>query len=141
MNQRTYTVYESGLNEFGSQMAQEWDDRIQRQGLVVLLSGEMGAGKTTFVRALSRYWGLDHEVCSPSYVLQNIYANDRIIIHHWDVYRTAELPGELTQPVVPGELWLIEWGELFGLAGGVDDVRIRFVFDGSGTEGRIIEIW
>jgi len=141
MNQRTCTVHESALDEFAHQIAKEWEACIQRTGLVVSLSGEMGAGKTTFVRALSGYWGLANEVCSPSYVLQNIYANDRIRIHHWDVYRAAELPGELTQPVLPGELWLIEWADLFGLAGGGDDIRVRFLFNESSTEDRVIEIW
>lgn len=141
MNRRTFTVHESGLHEFAYQLAQEWEERIQTQGLIVSLSGEMGAGKTTFVRALSAYWGLEQEVCSPSYVLQNIYLNDRIKIHHWDVYRTAELPGELTQPVLPGELWLIEWAELFGLAGGASDIRVRFVIHESVADQRVIEIW
>jgi tRNA threonylcarbamoyl adenosine modification protein YjeE len=139
MSVRTYTLHESGLEEFAWQIAQEWNDCIQAQGLVVCLSGEMGAGKTTFVRALSRFWGLEHEVCSPSYVLQNIYANAHISIHHWDVYRAAELPGELTQEVVPGELRLIEWGELFGLENNAD-VNLKFLFSKTCEEERTVAV-
>ena len=140
MSLRTYTLNESGLEEFARKIAQEWDLRIQRQGLIVCLSGEMGAGKTTFVRALSRFWGLEQEVCSPSYVLQNIYVNARIRIHHWDVYRTTEFPGELTQEVVPGELRLIEWGELFRLEDDAD-VYLKLLFSETCEEERTVEIF
>jgi tRNA threonylcarbamoyladenosine biosynthesis protein TsaE len=141
MNQRICTVHESGLNAFAHKVAEEWLPRIQTEGLVVSLSGDMGAGKTTFVRALAGYWGLEQEVCSPSYVLQNVYVNDRITVHHWDVYRTTELPLELTQRVLPGELWLIEWAEIYGLFSGEDTTQVRLTFDPSDAESRIVEIW
>jgi len=111
----TFTLHESNLEKFASDLAQEWDPQIREKGIVVSFSGKMGAGKTTLIRALCSYWNLEKEVCSPSYVLQNIYINSMIQIDHWDICRLDELPMELTEEVIPGILRLIEWGELFEL--------------------------
>ena len=58
-----------------------------RGGEVVLLSGELGAGKTAFVRGLARGLGADpDEVASPTFVLLTAYAG-RLTLHHADLYR------------------------------------------------------
>ena len=86
-----------------------------RGGEVVLLSGELGAGKTAFVRGLARGVGSDpEEVASPTFVLLTRYPG-RLTLHHADLYRLAghgdegelgleELPG-------PGGVLAIEWAE------------------------------
>jgi len=86
-----------------------------RGGEVVLLSGELGAGKTTFVRGLARGLGADpDEVASPSFVLLTAYPG-RLTLHHADLYRLRgdgdevdlgldELPG-------PGGVLAVEWAE------------------------------
>jgi tRNA threonylcarbamoyladenosine biosynthesis protein TsaE len=86
-----------------------------RGGEVVLLSGELGAGKTAFVRGLARGLGADpEEVTSPSFVLLTAYRG-RLVLHHADLYRLRgdgdereigleELPG-------PGGVLAVEWAE------------------------------
>jgi tRNA threonylcarbamoyladenosine biosynthesis protein TsaE len=86
-----------------------------RGGEVVLLTGELGAGKTAFVRGLARGLGADpDEVASPSFVLLTAYPG-RLTLHHADLYRLRgdgderelgleELPG-------PKGVLAIEWGE------------------------------
>ena len=58
-------------------------------GVLILLSGELGAGKTCFVRGLAR--GLDVPpdvaITSPTYVLQHIYRGGRLTVYHIDAYR------------------------------------------------------
>lgn len=84
-------------------------------GEVVLLAGELGAGKTTFVRGLARGVGADpDEVASPSFVLLTAYPG-RLTLHHADLYRLRgdgderelgleELPG-------PAGVLAVEWAE------------------------------
>jgi len=90
-----------------------------RGGEVVLLSGELGAGKTAFVRGLARGLGVDpQEVASPTFILLTSYPG-RLRLHHADLYRLAgdgddrelgleELPG-------PGAVLAIEWAERLSL--------------------------
>jgi tRNA threonylcarbamoyladenosine biosynthesis protein TsaE len=86
-----------------------------RGGEVVLLSGELGAGKTAFVRGLARGLGADpREVVSPTFVLLTSYPG-RLTLHHADLYRLEgegddrelgleELPG-------PRGVLAVEWAE------------------------------
>lgn len=85
-----------------------------RGGEVVLLRGELGAGKTAFVRGLARGVGADpFEVASPTFVLMTSYPG-RLTLHHVDLYRLGgqgdrelgleELPG-------PRGVLAIEWPE------------------------------
>jgi len=52
------------------------------------LSGDLGAGKTTFVRGLARAWAVRDPVTSPSYTLCNLYRGDRLLVHV-DAYRLS----------------------------------------------------
>jgi tRNA threonylcarbamoyladenosine biosynthesis protein TsaE len=91
-----------------------------RGGEVVLLSGELGAGKTAFVRGLARGVGADpDEVASPSFVLLTRYPG-RLTLHHADLYRISgggddrelgleELPG-------PEAVLAVEWAERISFA-------------------------
>ncbi len=70
--------------------------RTLRPGDVVLLYGELGAGKTTFVRGLARGADFRGRVSSPTFALAHAYRGRRLTLHHLDLYRlekgdTAEL--------------------------------------------------
>ncbi|NNN06025.1 MAG: tRNA (adenosine(37)-N6)-threonylcarbamoyltransferase complex ATPase subunit type 1 TsaE [Elusimicrobia bacterium] len=58
-----------------------------RAGDVVLLYGELGAGKTTFVRGLARGAGFRGRVTSPTFALAHVYRGRRLNVHHLDLYR------------------------------------------------------
>lgn len=88
---------------------------VFRGGEVVLLEGELGAGKTAFVRGLARGLGADpDEVASPTFVLLTSYPG-RLTLHHADLYRLARRgdDAELGLDELPGPraVLAIEWAE------------------------------
>lgn len=84
-----------------------------RGGLVVGLSGDLGAGKTTFVRYLISAAGGDlRAVSSPTYTLQHEYPlPNGLTVEHWDLYRLTVLPMELEESPSSTTVRLIEWPE------------------------------
>ena len=78
------------------------------------LSGPLGSGKTTLVRALLRALGWQGEVTSPSFVLHSVCRLDQRTVHHLDLYRISTpeeiLPLEVEELVREG-LVLVEWPE------------------------------
>jgi tRNA threonylcarbamoyladenosine biosynthesis protein TsaE len=85
------------------------------EGGVIHLVGELGAGKTTFARALLRALGAEGRIKSPTYSLVESYRVGGFEAHHLDLYRIASA-GELEwlgldELAAPGTLLLIEWPE------------------------------
>ena len=83
-----------------------------RPGDVVLLDGEMGAGKTVFVKGIARGLGIGEEITSPTYAYMNDYGGK---LYHYDCYRLqngaqAEALG-LCDYFYAGGVCLVEWAE------------------------------
>ena len=84
-------------------------------GDVLVLSGELGAGKTKFVEGLLNYFDLQDEISSPTYTIVNEYKNDKINIYHFDLYRLGDI---YEFENIGGEeyfskgICIFEWGEL-----------------------------
>lgn len=79
-------------------------------GDVVLVEGELGAGKTTWVRAAARALGFKGPVTSPTFTIGQIYAGDGIEIAHLDLYRLESLePWLLDDYVTPERITFVEW--------------------------------
>jgi tRNA threonylcarbamoyladenosine biosynthesis protein TsaE len=81
------------------------------KGDVVILSGDLGAGKTAFTKGVAKYFGLDG-VTSPTYAYLNVYGD---FLYHYDCYRLscgedAERLG-LTDYFGGNNICLIEWAE------------------------------
>jgi tRNA threonylcarbamoyladenosine biosynthesis protein TsaE len=98
-------------------------------GGVVFLAGDLGAGKTTFARALLGALGVESRVKSPTYSLVESYAVGDLTIHHLDLYRIADA-GELeclglADLAVEPFLLLVEWPERAGEALPQPDLIVR----------------
>ena len=82
----------------------------------IAFEGEMGAGKTTIVKALCQYLGVKSEVTSPTFALVNEYSAEKIkTLYHFDFYRidnpVEALDFGLEEYLASGGLCLMEWSE------------------------------
>lgn len=79
-----------------------------RPGSVIVLTGELGAGKTVFVRGLAKGLGIDENlVNSPSFTIVNEYTGGKFPLYHFDLYRIGD----------PSELYEIGWNDYLGRDG------------------------
>lgn len=112
-----------------------------REGGVVFLDGELGAGKTTFVRALLGASGVAGRVRSPTYSLIESYAIDGRAAHHLDLYRIGD-PGELewlglSDLADDNDLVLVEWPERGASALPAVDLRVALAHAGDVRDLRV----
>ena len=116
-----------------------------RGGELLLLSGELGAGKTCFVRGLARGLGADpRAVRSPSFTLMQSYAARRnVTLHHYDVYFTSALAdlerAGLFESLAAGDVAAIEWGDRF--AATLPPDRLEITLRHRGVERRQIRLF
>jgi tRNA threonylcarbamoyladenosine biosynthesis protein TsaE len=87
-------------------------------GDVVVLSGEVGAGKTTLIRGACRALGIEGPVTSPTFTIGRHYKGGRLPISHLDLYRLADLEGEdpalLDDYLHPDGVAFVEWPAVAG---------------------------
>ncbi len=109
-------------------------------GDVVLVSGELGAGKTTFVRGACRALGVTEPVQSPTFTIGRRYRG-RLPVSHLDLYRLEDLRGEepgLLDDYLTGDcVTFIEWP---AAAGALSDVTARVTIEHAGGDTRLISV-
>ena len=120
-------------------MAADLAARLQ-PGDVVTVSGELGSGKTTFVRGAARALGVGQPVTSPTYTIGHRYRGE-VDVSHLDLYRFASLShaewGDL-EPYFDDAIVFVEWPEAAG--GALPAPRARVELRHSGDDRRLIEI-
>jgi len=112
-----------------------------RPGDVVLVSGELGAGKTTLVRGAARALGVSERVTSPTFTIGHRYAG-RVPVSHLDLYRLGALededPALLDDYLGPDSIAFIEWPQAAEPA--LERVTVRVEIRHAGGDAREIEI-
>jgi tRNA threonylcarbamoyladenosine biosynthesis protein TsaE len=110
-------------------------------GDVVLVSGELGAGKTTLIRGACRALGVSEQVTSPTFTIGHRYRG-RLPVSHLDLYRLADLetedPGLLDDYLGPDTVAFIEWPAL--AADRLERVTTRVEIRHAGGDRRRVDV-
>lgn len=111
-------------------------------GAQIELVGDVGAGKTTFVKGLARGLGVEEVVSSPSFVINKKYVTrTNGMLSHYDFYRLED-PGvmamELSEAMNEGAIVVVEWGE--SVSGVMSDDRVRVGIGFREDGGRDVEV-
>jgi len=109
-------------------------------GDVVGLAGALGAGKTCFVRGMAGQLGVDPAlIASPTFVYLVDYPGDRLVLHHADLYRLAEVPDDAAEAVYEGigllaafsagGITVVEWWDCYRGPRPPSLVRVEFLIE------------
>lgn len=105
---------------------------VARPGDVVVLAGDLGAGKTAFVQGFGRGLGVVDRITSPTFTLVHVYEGGRLPVHHLDVYRLDQLSEALdlglAEMLEDGGVVLIEWGDAIAPLLPHDYLEVRMTF-------------
>ena len=97
-------------------LAQKFATLVEKDGCFVCMFGDIGAGKTAFVKRVAKYLDVKEKVTSPSFVILNEYHDGKLPIFHFDLYRLEHegvktIIDELEEYSKDGCLTFAEWAE------------------------------
>ena len=99
------------------------------KGDVIVLSGDLGSGKTKFTEGFLAFWNLEGEISSPTFTIVNEYNTSEFNINHFDVYRLSDIDEFYAMggmEYFENGISIIEWGEM------IEDIlptHIKIVFE------------
>lgn len=114
-----------------------------RAGDLVVLAGEMGAGKTAFAQGFGAALGVTEPMTSPTYTLVHSYPVGRLTLHHADIYRLGthhEVADLALAELLDGDgIVLVEWGDVMAQTFG-DHLLVRLDHDAVDDDGRLVTL-
>ena len=117
--------------------------QLSRTSDIIVLAGEMGAGKTAFAQGFGAALGVDEPITSPTFTLVHTYDTGRVTLHHADLYRLdkiSEVSDLALHEMVDGDgVMLVEWGDVASeLLGDHLEVFLRHNTDHADDERSIV---
>jgi tRNA threonylcarbamoyladenosine biosynthesis protein TsaE len=111
-------------------------------GDLVLVQGDVGTGKTTFVRGACRALGVEGAVTSPTFTIGHLYRGAKLAVAHLDLFRLRSLededPALLDDYIAPDRITFVEWPEVGGNV--LRTARTRVLISHLGGDRRRIEL-
>ena len=135
-------IFKSYSENDTKQFAKNFASKLNN-GDIVVLSGDLGSGKTKFTEGFLSYFNLEDEISSPTFTIVNEYKKDDTNIYHFDVYRLEdssefyEIGGD---EYFENGICLIEWGELIKDALPKEYLHITFSKKDTDENVRILNI-
>ena len=114
-----------------------------KKGDILVLTGELGSGKTKLTEGILTYYGLEDEISSPTFTIVNEYVKDNARIFHFDVYRledSSEFYAIGGEEYFENGICIIEWGEIIQDALPKDYIHIQFERNDVDENTRILNI-
>lgn len=112
-------------------------------GDIVVLTGELGSGKTKFVQGVLKHFNMEDEISSPTFTIVNEYTSDKTNVYHFDVYRledSDEFYAMGGEEYFSKGICLIEWGEMIEDILPKPYIKIIFSKDEENSDYRKLEI-
>jgi tRNA threonylcarbamoyladenosine biosynthesis protein TsaE len=114
---------------------------LAKGGDIVLLAGELGAGKTTFTQGFGKALGIDEQITSPTFTLMRPYDGRSLRLLHCDVYRLEHLQEivdlGISELVDDGAVALVEWGDVAEPVLPADFLEVRLTYAEADDERRL----
>lgn len=114
------------------------------RGDIVILTGDLGSGKTKFTEGFLSYFGLENEISSPTFTIVNEYENSNNKIYHFDVYRLEDVDEFYAiggEEYFENGICIIEWGEIIREALPENYIEIKFNREPDNDNLRILSFY
>ena len=117
--------------------------KFLKKGNTIVLTGDLGSGKTKFTQGILKYFNLENEISSPTFTIVNEYNTPNVNIYHFDVYRLADsdefyaIGGD---EYLNNGICIIEWGEIIEDILPKDYIKISFTKDAENENYRILDL-
>ena len=116
---------------------------LLKKGDIIILSGNLGSGKTKFTEGVLDYFGKAQEISSPTFTIVNEHQSDNINIYHFDVYRLADIDEFYSiggEEYFDNGICIIEWGELIESILPENYLKIDFKRDNDNISTRTLKL-
>lgn len=114
-----------------------------KTGDIIILSGELGSGKTKFTQGILRHFGLENEISSPTFTIVNEYNAKDVNIYHFDLYRLSDIDEFYAiggEEYLSNGICIFEWGEMLEDVLKKDYTKITFKKSNSKDDLREISV-
>src|SRR5574344_2857252 len=109
------------------EFANKFANKLNKNSIVVL-SGDLGSGKTKFTEGILKHFGLENEISSPTFTIVNEYNAKDFNIYHFDLYRLADIDEFYAMggdEYFGNGICIFEWGEIIESALPKDYIKIN----------------